>query len=223
MVFRDRRDAGRALARLVATLPNLDKAIALGLPRGGVPVAYEVARACNLPLDVLVVRKIGAPGIKELAVGAVASGGIFAFNQEALRAFRLSEKDVRAMAEAELGEVARRERDYRPGFPPLTLEGHSAILIDDGLATGATMKAAVRAVRTRAEQVIIAVPVAAESSFHELESEADRLLCVFMPEVFDAVGQFYWNFEPTSDEEVRTLMLDAHRSWQARQASSHGG
>ncbi len=223
MLYRDRRDAGKALARLVAELPNLDKAIALGLPRGGVPVAYEVARACNLPLDVLVVRKIGAPGIRELAVGAVASGGILAFNWDAIRAFHLSEEEVRAMAETELSEIARRERDYRPGFPPLTLEGHTAILIDDGLATGATMTAAARAVRTRAEKVVIAVPVAAESSCRELEGEADHLLCAFIPEIFDAVGQFYRDFEPTSEQEVRTLMLDAHRSWQARQVSSHRG
>lgn len=219
MLYQDRRDAGRLLARIVAELPNLNNAIVLGLPRGGVPVAFEVALACNLALDILVVRKIGAPGIKELALGAVASGGIVARNREALHAFHISEEALRALVEREMEEIARRERDYRSGCLPLALEGRAVILVDDGLATGASMKAAVRAVRPRAAQVIVAVPVGAASSCRELASEADSVLCAATPEPFEAVGRFYRDFEPTSDEEVRALLSEARRSKHAHQAS----
>jgi predicted phosphoribosyltransferase len=210
-LFQDRRDAGRQLAGLIVTLPHLSDAIVLGLPRGGVPVAYEVARACNIPLDILVVRKLGAPGQRELALGAIASGGVVALNEEILRALHISQQSVSAAAERTMRELARMEQAWRGGCLPLPIEGRTAILVDDGLATGATMRAAVRAVRARASEVVIAVPVAAESACRELESEVDRVLCPATPEPFDAVGRFYQNFEPTSDEEVRALLADARR------------
>lgn len=208
-MFEDRRDAGRALATLVATLPDLHDAIALALPRGGVPVAYEVARALHIPLDVLMVRKLGAPGQPELAVGAVASGGIVALNLEFVAAFHLTEKQLHAMVAHEQEEIARRESAYREGIQPLPIEGRTVILIDDGLATGATMRAAARAIRPRARQVVIAVPVAAASTCRELESEADRILCLSTPDDFQAVGQFYRDFSPTTDEQVRELLRDS--------------
>jgi putative phosphoribosyl transferase len=207
------------LATLVATLPDLHHAIALALPRGGVPVAYEVARACNLLLDVLMVRKLGAPGQRELAIGAVASGGIVALNYEFVEAFHLSSETLHAMIEREQEEIARRERVYRDGTPPLPIEDRTVILIDDGLATGATMRAAARAVRPRAKQVIIAVPVAASSTLRELESEADRVLCLSTPDDFQAVGQFYRDFRPTTDEEVRALLSDFRSRLQSSPAA----
>ena len=190
MLYQDRREAGQALAQLVAALPNLENAIVLGLPRGGVPVAFEVARACGSPLDILAVRKLGAPGLKELAVGAVASGGVVVLNRDILHILHLSEEELRKIAEKEIAEIARIERDLRAGYLPLEIEECTAILVDDGLATGATMKAAARAVRRHATQVIIAVPVAAARTCRELESEADLIICASAPEPFEAVGRF---------------------------------
>lgn len=210
-MFDDRRDAGRALATLVATLPDLHRAILLALPRGGVPVAFEVARACTLPLDVLTVRKLGAPGQPELAIGAVASGGISVLNPQMVEHFHISAEELRAMIAREHAEIARRELVYRDGAPPLAIEGRTAILIDDGLATGATMRAAARAVRPRAGRVIVAVPVAAADACRDLESEADRVLCLSAPREFQAVGQFYRDFAPTGDEEVRALLAVARQ------------
>lgn len=209
-IYEDRRQAGRILAPLVAEIPGLENGIVLGLPRGGVPVAYEVARAMHLPLDVLMVRKLGAPGQRELAIGAVASGGIVAINAELVEAFHLSEESVRAAAEREQEEIARRERAYRQGLPPLRIDGRTVILVDDGLATGATMRAAARAVRPHARQVIIAVPVAASSICRQLEAEADRVVCAATPEPLESVGQYYRDFSPTTDEEVRALLTEWH-------------
>jgi predicted phosphoribosyltransferase len=209
MLFDDRHDAGRTLAPLVAALPGLHNAIVLALPRGGVPVAYEVARACGLPLDILTVRKLGAPGQRELALGAVASGGMVALNRGLVAAFRISEEDLQASIDREIEEVARLERGYREGAPPLSIEGRTAILVDDGIATGASIRAAALAVRPHAAQVIIAVPVAPLSTCRELESEAGRVLCAATPEGFEAVSQYYRDFAPTSDEEVRTLLAEA--------------
>lgn len=211
MLFDDRRDAGHALATLVAMLPDLDRAVLLALPRGGVAVAYQIARACGLPLDVLTVRKLGAPDQPELAIGAVASGGIVAVNPALVEHFHISPETLRTMVTHQQEVIARRELLYREGAPPLAVEGRTAILVDDGLATGATMKAAVRAVRPRASRVVIAVPVAAASTCRELENEADQMLCLSTPEDFEAVGQFYRDFTPTSDDEVRTLLAEARR------------
>jgi putative phosphoribosyl transferase len=165
------------------------------------------------------VRKLGAPGQRELAIGAVASGGIVALNSEFVEAFHLSGETLRAMIEREQEEIARREQAYRNGADPLPIEGRTVILIDDGLATGATMRAAARAVRPRAMQVVIAVPVAAVSTLRELHSEADRVLCLSTPEDFQAVGQFYRDFRPTTDEEVRALLNDFRTRLQSSPAA----
>jgi putative phosphoribosyl transferase len=211
MLFEDRQHAGWRLAGLVATLPSLQDAVVLALPRGGVPVAREVAHALNLPLDVLVVRKLGAPGQRELAIGAVASSGVIALNREFVEDFQVSEDHLRAMEEHAIREIAELERAYRGNTPAISIEGRTVILVDDGLATGATMKAAARAVRPKAKQVIVAIPVAAASTCHALESEADRVLCVATPALFGAVGQFYGDFRPTTDEEVRALLAEARK------------
>jgi putative phosphoribosyl transferase len=212
MLFEDRRDAGRALARLVATLPNLHGAVVLGLPRGGVPVAFEVARALNLPLDILVVRKLRAPWQKELAIGAIASGGVLVANPEVLRALRISDAALRALADREMPELERSERAYRGQYPPLEIDGRTVILVDDGLATGASMRAATRAVQPRASRVVIAAPVGEESTLRELEGEANQILCVSVPQPFDAVGRFYQDFRPTSNEEVCALLAQARQA-----------
>ncbi len=209
-MFDDRRDAGRALARLVAaTLPNLRDAVVLALPRGGVPVAYEVARACNLPLDILAVRKLGAPGQKELAMGAIASDGTTVLNQDVLRAFHVSEQTLSAVIDQERGNLERMETEYREGYPPISIDGRAVILVDDGLATGATMRAAVGAVRPRAREVIIAIPVGAKSTCVDLRRDAEAVICALEATPLDAVGRFYRDFEPTSDEEVRRLLAEA--------------
>lgn len=206
MLFQDRRDAGRALAQLVAALPIPGNAIVLALPRGGVPVAYEVARGCQLPLDILTVRKLGAPGQPELAIGAVASGGMVALNPAIVAEFQLSDEQLQTMIAAERDELARREQVYRGGLPPLPIAGRTILLVDDGLATGASMRAAARAVRPHAAQLIVAVPVAASSTCRQMEAEADQVVCANAPGDFYAVGQYYRDFSPTTDEEVRELL-----------------
>jgi predicted phosphoribosyltransferase len=208
-MFQDRRDAGRILAHLVATLPGLGDAVVLALPRGGVPVAFEVARACKLPLDILLVRKLGAPGQRELAMGAIASGGTTVLNDDVLRALRVSDKVLEAVIAHERRNLERLETNYREGRPSIAIEGRTVILVDDGLATGATMRAAVRAVRPRARSVIAAAPVGARSTCAELRHEADLVICADTPDPLDAVGKFYRNFDPTSDEEVRALLAEA--------------
>ncbi len=219
MLFSDRSDAGRALARIVATLPNLNNAIVLGLPRGGVPVAFEVSQACHLPLDILPVRKLGVPGYRELAFGAVAGGGAFVLNRQVLREFRLSKDLIQKMVQRERSEIERNEREYRKVNPRISVDGKPVILVDDGLATGATMKAAVRAVKPKAARVVVAVPVAAPSSCDELTSVADEILCVYAPDDFDAVGRFYRNFEPTKSDEVLVLLAKARAAWQSKPAA----
>ncbi len=219
MLFEDRHHGGRTLAALVATLPSLENAVVLALPRGGAPVGWEVARALNLPLDVLVVRKLGAPGQRELAIGAVASSGVIALNPAFVEDFQISEERLHAMEQHAIAEIAERERVYRGNAPAIPIEGRTVILVDDGLATGATMKAAARAVRPRARQVVVAIPVAAASTCRELENEADRVLCVATPALFGAVGQFYRDFRPTTDEEVRALLTDARARLQSSPAA----
>ena len=210
MIFRDRRDGGRALARIVGKLHDLGDAVVLGLPRGGVPVAYEVACGLNLPLDIFIVRKLGVPGQEELAMGAIASGGTVITNSSIVQELGISPEVIEAIVKRETLEIERRERVYRDGFPPIPVEGRTAILIDDGLATGASMLAAARALRPRARRVIAAVPVASETTCNELSDEVDQIICATTPEPFFAVGMFYRDFAQTTDEEVRTLL------WQAR-------
>jgi putative phosphoribosyl transferase len=206
MVFQDRREAGKVLGGDVAALPELEGGVVLGLPRGGVPVAYEVAHACGLPLDVLLVRKLGVPGQEELAMGAIASGGIVVLNRRILHSVRISKETLCAAVERAKQEMERQEREFRGGRAAIEIQGRTVILVDDGLATGATMRAAARAVRPVALRVIVAVPVGAEITCRDLAGEADQIICHEMPDPFEAVGNFYLNFEPTSDEEVRELM-----------------
>lgn len=209
MLFQDRGDAGRALARAVALIPNLGGAIVLALPRGGVPVGYEVACELHLPLDVLVVRKLGVPGQEELAMGAVASGGSVVLNPSVLREFGISEEILRGVREREEGLVARTELAYRDGRAPLDIGEHTAILVDDGMATGATMRAAVRSVRAYARRVIVAVPVAATFACNNLAGDADQVACANVVEPFTAVSMSYRDFQPVTDDEVRALLKAA--------------
>jgi predicted phosphoribosyltransferase len=208
-MFHDRRDAGRTLARIVAKTRDLHDGIVLGLPRGGVPVAYEVACQMNLPLDVFIVRKLGVPGEEELAMGAVASGGTVVVNPSIVHHLGISPEVVQAAIQREEIEIERRERTYRDGHPPMRFEDRTAILVDDGLATGASMLAAARALRPRVERVIVAVPIAAQSTCNELRSEVDEVICLNTPEHFFAVGAFYRDFAQTTDEEVRSLLSKA--------------
>ncbi len=209
MLFQDRRDAGRVLAQAIrASRDGRDwvEPVVLGIPRGGVPVAFEVARELSIPLDLLVVRKLGVPGQEELAMGAIASGGTVVINQMVVHELGISLETIEEVAQQERMEIERRERAYRDGRAPARVEGRTAILIDDGLATGSSMMAAARSLRSRARQVIVAVPVAAESTCNELRSEVDKIICATTPQLFFAVGMFYRNFAQTTDEEVRTLL-----------------
>lgn len=211
MHFLDRADAGRFLARELAHLEGRAGLLVLALPRGGVPVGYEIARALQAPLDVFVVRKLGMPGHEELAMGAVASGGIRVLNADVVAALgRQAQEAIDRVTVREKEELRRREEQYRGERPFPELSGKTAILVDDGLATGATMRAAARAVRERRPaRLIIAVPVAAESTCREMRGEADEVVCALIPEPFFGVGQFYDDFSQTSDEEVRTLLARA--------------
>jgi putative phosphoribosyl transferase len=206
MIFADRREAGRVLGQLVSALPDIADGVVLGLVRGGVPVAYEVAQTCRLPLDILVVRKLGLPGQEELAIGAIASGGGVVLNEEIIRSCHVSEKQLDHVMERERREMERRELMYRRGLPALGTEGRAVILVDDGLATGASMRAAIKAVKGRARRVIVAVPVGALSTCEILAQEVDEIVCAMRPEPLDAVSLFYREFDATSDDEVNRLM-----------------
>jgi putative phosphoribosyl transferase len=209
MRFHDRREAGRLLAELLSQYEGRDDVVVLALPRGGVPVASEVARALRVPLDVFVVRKLGVPGHEELAFGAVASGGVRVLNNDLVATLGLGEQAIEQIAEREFREVERRERAYRGERPPPELRGKVVILVDDGLATGASMRAAALAAREREpERVVVAVPVAAEHTCDQVRNEVDEVVCAFTPEPFYAVGLWYENFEQTSDEEVRQLLQE---------------
>lgn len=219
VIFQDRRHAGRALAQIVREELADDLAaggaIILGLPRGGVPVAFEVARGLRLPLDVFVVRKLGVPGQEELAMGAVASGGAIVLLNDVIAAYRIAQETIDAVVARERLKIERRETAYRDGRPSVQIHDRAVILIDDGLATGATMKAAVRALRPIARRVIVAVPVAAPSTREELRQQVDRLVCIECPEFFHAVGEFYRNFDQTTDDEVRILLASAREPFAA--------
>jgi putative phosphoribosyl transferase len=219
--FPDRAEAGRFLATKLSKYSGRDDVIVLGLPRGGVPVAYEVARALRVPLDVFIVRKLGVPGFEELAVGAIASGGVRVLNEDVARALPNADEIIEAVTKHETAEVERREQKYRDGRPAPEIQGKTAILIDDGLATGATMRAAVKALRQRgAAKIVVAVPVGPLDTCKEFEEEADEVVCASAPEFFQAVGQYYEDFSQTSDEEVRQLLASAAAPSQDRQRPS---
>ena len=208
--FPNRAEAGRLLAEKLSKYAGRDDVIVLGLPRGGVPVAYEVARALRVPLDVFIVRKLGVPGFEELAVGAIASGGVRVLNEDVLRALPNAGEIVEAVTARETAELERREQSYRNGRPAPELRGRTAILVDDGLATGATMRAAVKALRQcGAAKIVVAVPVGPPDTCREFEDEADEVVCATAPEFFQAVGQYYEDFSQTSDDEVRELLAGA--------------
>lgn len=206
-MFRDRREAGRTLAEELMSYRDRDDVLVFGLARGGVPVAWEVAAALHAPLDVFLVRKLGVPRWSELAMGALASGGGVVMNDDVVSSLRITDEQVREVIESETAELARREHAYRGGRPPADPHGKVVIVVDDGIATGASMLAAVRAVRASAPtSVVVAVPVGPASTCRELALEADEVVCVTMPPGFEAVGQVYADFHQVSDDEVRQAL-----------------
>src|SRR5947209_758318 len=205
--FPNRAEAGRLLAEKLSKYSGRGDVIVLGLPRGGVPVAYEVARALRVRLDVFIVCKLGVPGFEELAVGAIASGGVRVLNEDVVRASPNAAEIIEAVTQQESAEVERREREYRDGRPAPEIRDRTVILIDDGLATGATMRAAVKALRQRgAATIVVAVPVGPPETCHEIEEQADETICLSTPEFFQAVGQYYEDFSQITDEDVRGLL-----------------
>ena len=209
-VFRDRRDAGRTVAGLLHEHRNRPDVVVLGVPRGGVPVAYEVARALEAPLDVFVVRKLGVPWRPELAMGAIASGGVVVINDDVVRGLHIEPAVVQRAAEREGRELLRREQAYRDGRQMPELAGKTAILVDDGLATGSSMRAAIAALREhRPGRIVVAVPAAPTSTCQDLQTVVDEVVCVTRPSPFVAVGVSYRDFSQTTDEEVRDLLRRA--------------
>lgn len=205
--FRDRREAGRALAEQLTSYRDRDDVLVFGLARGGVPVAWEIAAALHAPLDVFLVRKLGVPHWSELAMGALASGGGVVMNDDVVSSLQISDEQVREVIESETTELARREREYRGSRAMADPRGKVVILVDDGIATGASMLAAVRAVRAAGpKSVVVAVPVGPRSTCGELSLEADEVVCVTMPPGFEAVGQVYADFHQVSDDEVRETL-----------------
>ena len=205
--YADRREAGKDLATRLRHYASRQGAIVLALPRGGVPVAYELAEALGLPLDVFLVRKLGTPGHRELAMGAIASGGIRVLNDEVVTSLRITDEQIERVSREEEAELERREALYRGTRPAPPLDGRVVILVDDGLATGSSMRAAVRAVRQRGPaRVVVAVPVGARETCEDLREMADEVVCARTPHPFSAVGLWYRDFDQTTDEEVRVLL-----------------
>ena len=205
--YQNRFESGRRLAAELSEYANRDDVVILALPRGGVPVAFEVARSLKAPLDIFLVRKLGLPGYEELAMGAIASGGVRVINDDVVRQFRISQHVMDAVAAEQERELQRREQMYRAGREPLEVSGKTVILIDDGLATGSTMRAAVQALRLmEAGVIVVAVPVGAADTCQILRGEADVVVCAQSPEDFTAVGRWYVDFTQTTDEEVCELL-----------------
>jgi putative phosphoribosyl transferase len=208
--FRDRHGAGRELARHLEPYAHQRDAIVLGLARGGMPVAYEVAEALALPLDVFIVRKLGVPGHEELAIGAIASGGVRVINLRVVEQLDLPDDVIDAVTDRERRELDRRERHYRDGHAPAAVAGLTALVVDDGLATGSSMRAAVAALRKReAAAIVVAVPIAPPETCAALELEADAVVCARTPEPFHAVGAWYEDFKQTTDDDVRRLLTSS--------------
>ena len=209
-IFRDRRHAGQVLARMLADHAARSDLLVLALPRGGVPVGFEVAEALHAPLDVLIVRKLGVPGHEEYAMGAIASNGIRVLNEDAVQALGIDPAEIDAVARAERTEALRREQVFRGDRPAPEVHGRTVLLVDDGLATGSTMRVAVKALRARRPgRIVVGVPVAAAEACALLRDEADEVVCALTPEPFRAVGEWYEDFAQTSDEEVRYLLARA--------------
>jgi putative phosphoribosyl transferase len=210
--FRDRTDAGQFLATKLTAYASRPDVLVLALPRGGVPVAFEVAKALSAPLDVFLVRKLGVPGQEELAMGAIASGGVRALNQEVVEMLHIPEGVIAAVADEEQRELERRERAYRGDRPVPSMRGCTIILVDDGLATGSSMRAAAAALRQRGPaRIVVAVPTAAPETCSELKTEVDEIVCAITPDPFYAVGLWYEDFSQTTDQEVRDLLERAAR------------
>ena len=210
-VFENRSQAGRELAKALENYAGRGDVVVLGLPRGGVPVAMEVATKLGVPLDLFLVRKLGVPGHEELAMGAIASGGVFVRNEGIISSLGISEAEIEHVAQEEKAELKRRERAYRGDRAPVQLAGKTVILVDDGLATGASMRAAVQAVRQHdPAQVVVAVPTAPPDTKEALRTDADDVVCVETPRPFGGVGRWYRDFAQTKDEEVRDLLEEAY-------------
>ena len=217
--FANRREAGRVLAKQLRAYAGRDNVVVLGLPRGGVPVAYEVAKSLGAALDVFVVRKLGVPQQPELAMGAVASGGVRVLNDEVVRWYGIPQEAIEAVRRSEERELARCERAYRNGRPAVPIEGSVVMLVDDGLATGSTMRAAITAIRRLSHsRIVVAVPVGARETCQELRTLADEVVCARIPAAFSAVGSWYEDFSQTSDDEVTELLRDAGRAGTATEA-----
>jgi predicted phosphoribosyltransferase len=207
VLFHDRMDAGRRLAAKLTEYTGRADVLVLALPRGGVPVGYEIAQALGAPLDVFLVRKLGVPGREELAMGAMASGGVRVVNEDVVHALGIPDEVIDAVADKERRELARRERAYRDDRPPPDVRGRTVLIVDDGLATGSTMRAAVAALRKlHPGRIVVAVPVGSADTCADLESEADEVVCVLTPDPFHAVGLWYEDFSQTTDEQVHELL-----------------
>jgi putative phosphoribosyl transferase len=214
MIYRDRSEAGKHLAAKLANYANRDDVLVLALPRGGVPVAFEVAKALHAPLDIFLVRKLGVPGHEELAMGAIATGGVRVLNQDIVDYLGIPEDVIDAVAADELQELERRERAYRGNRSEPDVRGKTVILVDDGLATGSTMRAAAAALRQqKPERIVVAVPVSAPQTCNEYRMGVDEIVCANTPEPFFGVGQWYQDFSQTTDEEVRELLEQARNNY----------
>jgi len=218
--FRDRQEAGQLLAsELEKRYGGRDDVVVLALPRGGLPVGFEIAKRLRAPLDVFVVRKLGVPGHEELAMGAIASGGVRVLNDDVVSYLRVSPRTIDAVAESETQELERRERSYRGSRPPLEVSGHTVIIVDDGLATGSTMRAAIAALRKLGpREIVVGVPVAARDTCLDFQREVDAVVCLRTPEPFQAVGLWYTDFSQTTDEEVHQLLEESRRWYQGATA-----
>jgi putative phosphoribosyl transferase len=214
MIFRNREEAGQRLASRLSKYGSRDDVIVLGVPRGGIPVAFEVATALHLPLDIFVLRKLGVPGHEELAFGAVGSGGVRVLNSRVVQELGISQLDIASVTSAEREELERRERLYRGNRPPLDVLGRTVILVDDGIATGASLMAATHALRKmKPAAIVLATPIAPRTTCDRLRREVDEVVCVEMPEPFYGVGQFYDDFSQVSDEDVNQLLERASGEW----------
>jgi putative phosphoribosyl transferase len=219
MLFRNRMHAGQVLAEMLQEYGNREDVVVLALPRGGVPVAFEIASALHAPLDVFLVRKLGVPGQEELAMGAIATGGIRVLNNEVVRHLGIPNHVIDSATKAEQRELERRQQAYRGTREPPQVRGRIILFVDDGLATGSTMRAAVTALRQQAPaRIVVAVPVAAASTCQEFQEEVDQIICATTPEPFYGVGQWYEDFSQTTDEEVRDLLDRAAQEHQRYRA-----